>query len=63
MTDYGLYPNGIIVMASAPASGASIQWTGTYNWLCRFDDDSVDFQAIADGYWSVGSLKFTTEKL
>ena len=63
VTDYGLYPNGIIVMASAPASGASIQWTGTYNWLCRFDDDSVDFQAIADGYWSVDSLKFTTEKL
>ena len=63
VADYGLYPNGIIVMASAPASGASVQWTGTYNWLCRFDDDSVDFQAIADGFWSVGSLKFTTEKL
>ena len=63
VTDYGLYPNGIIVMASAPASGASIQWTGTYNWLCRFDDDSVDFQAFGDGFWSLGSLTFTTEKL
>ena len=63
VTDYGLYPNGIIVMASAPAWGASIQWTGTYNWLCRFDDDSVDFQAFGDGFWSLGSLTFTTEKL
>ena len=63
VTDYGLYSNGIIVMASAPASGASIQWTGTYNWLCRFDDDSVDFQAFGDGFWSLGSLTFTTEKL
>ena len=63
ITDYGLLSNGVIVMASAPASGASIQWTGTYNWLCRFDDDSIDFEAIADGFWSLGSLKFSTEKL
>ena len=63
ITDYGLLSNGVIVMASAPASGAAIQWTGTYNWLCRFDDDSIDFEAIADGFWSLGSLKFSTEKL
>jgi len=63
VTDYGLLSNGVIVMASAPASGASILYTGTYNWLCRFDDDSIDFEAIADGFWSLGSLKFSTEKL
>ena len=50
-------PN-VIAFASAPASGASIAWTGTYAFLCRFLEDSMDFEEIISGAWQNKSVKF-----
>ena len=54
---------GIVTCATAPVAGAVLAWTGTFNWLCRFDDDSLDFQQFGTGLWSMDSLKFSTVKL
>ena len=63
VTDYVLGATGIVTCATAPVAGAVLAWTGMFNWLCRFDDDSLDFQQFGTGLWSMGSLKFSTVKL
>jgi uncharacterized protein (TIGR02217 family) len=47
-----------ITFATAPASGASITWTGSYAFLCRFLDDQWDFEEIMSGAWQNKSVKF-----
>lgn len=65
---FTLGANGLITFNTPPANGAALTWTGTYRWLCRFDDDALDFQrdygAGEDGgpIWSLATCKFTTEK-
>jgi len=54
---------GLVTFATPPAAGAALTWSGTFNWLCRFDDDQIDFAELGRGMWSLSSLKFTTEKL
>jgi uncharacterized protein (TIGR02217 family) len=54
--------HGLVVFASPPASGAALTWTGTYSWVCRFDDDQVEFQNFAQNFWEAQSIKFTTER-
>ena len=50
-------PN-ILVFATAPPAGAAIVADFTYAFVCRFLDDSQDFEAIASGLWQLGGLKF-----
>ena len=57
---YTLGSYGQITFATAPALGASIAWDGAYDWLCRFDDDTLAIQQDMSGFWSVKSLKFST---
>ncbi len=47
-----------ITFTTAPASGASIAWTGTYAFQCRFLDDQMDFEEIMSGAWQTKSVKF-----
>lgn len=54
---------GLITFGSTPANGASLKWTGTFAWLCRFDEDSNEFDKFAYQFWNLGRLAFTTEKL
>lgn len=54
---------GLVTFDAAPANGAAITWTGTYNWLCRFDDDSLDLAKFANNFWELRKVKFSTEKL
>ena len=60
---YTLGTSGILTFVTAPAAAAALTWTGSFNWLCNFDDDSVDFQQFGAGLWSMQSLKFSTVKL
>lgn len=60
---YTIGTTGLVTFTTAPASGAALTWTGTFNWLCRFDDDTIDFEEFASNYWALGSLKFTTLKV
>jgi uncharacterized protein (TIGR02217 family) len=47
-----------ITFSTAPASGASIAWTGTYAFQCRFLDDQLDFEEFIAGAWQNKSVKF-----
>ena len=60
---YSIQPGGIIRFNTPPANGAALAWTGTFNWLCRFDDDALDFQKFANNFWRLGKIGMTSEAL
>lgn len=60
---YTLLDGGIIHFTSAPGAGVQPDWTGTFNWLCRFDEDRFKFTRGMPGYWAAKDLTFTTVKL
>jgi uncharacterized protein (TIGR02217 family) len=59
---YTLGTQGLVTFNSPPAGGASLTWDGTFNWLCRFQDDQMDFSKFMSGLWEIKALKFTTIK-
>lgn len=59
-TTYSLAGPGVIVFLSPPASGTFLTWIGTWNWLCRFDDDKTEFSQDMYGFWSCKKLAFTS---
>jgi uncharacterized protein (TIGR02217 family) len=54
---------GAITFNTAPASAASLTWTGSFYWPCRFDEDDIDFTRFMTNLWEIKVLKFSTEKL
>lgn len=62
-TAYSHIGNGIIRFTTAPASGAAIDWTGTYYWRCAFTQDTMDF-INNDGVdiWKTNKITFETVK-
>lgn len=54
---------GVITFDTAPASGTFLSWTGTYDWLCRFDSETVNFKEIMSGIWQLDKLTFSNELL
>ena len=50
--------NGLVTFAAAPAVGAAIGWTGYFGFLCRFDDDKLDFEQFMQNLWKADSVKF-----
>ena len=59
--NYTLGPSGIVTFTSAPASLAALVWTGTYTWLCRFDEDSLNLTDFMQGLSDAKALKFSSE--
>jgi uncharacterized protein (TIGR02217 family) len=59
---YTLGTQGLVTFNSPPAAAAPLQWTGTFNWLCRFDDDQAALEKFMDKLWEVKTIKFTTIK-
>lgn len=63
-TDYTVdLTTGIVTFVAAPANGAALTWSGTYNWYARFDDDSAEFEKFAYQFWNLKKITFTTELL
>lgn len=60
---YTLEDAGVIRFDAAPANSTTLTWTGTYNWLCRFDEDVQEFEKFADKFWRLKKITFTTEAL
>lgn len=65
-TDYTVSSTGVVTFVSAPASNAILTWQGTFQYLCRFSEDSVD--AVREfttnsgtDLWSVSSIKWSSE--
>jgi uncharacterized protein (TIGR02217 family) len=58
--DYTINSSGLVTFTAAPGNGLPVQWTGTYYWRCRFDDDAIDFTEFANLFWSLKKLAFRT---
>lgn len=54
---------GQVTFASPPGVGTVLTWTGSYNWLCRFDDDTIGLSEFMSNFWSLSKLSFTSIKL
>jgi hypothetical protein len=59
-------PTGVVTFSAAPASGAVLTVTGSFYFLCRFSDDTLD--AIRSyttnsglDHWMVQGIKFCSE--
>lgn len=59
-TAFTLGAFGMITFTSAPPAAAPVSWSGDFNWLCRFDDDKIEFSNFMDGFWSAGRVAFTS---
>jgi hypothetical protein len=60
LANYAVGTGGIVTIAPAPASGAPLVWSGPYAWLCRFDEDTLEFSNFMYLYWELKKCDFTT---
>lgn len=59
-TDYTISSTGKVTFTVAPAGAAVLTWTGTYNWWCNWDSDSLDVSEYFAGWFEAQKLTFTT---
>lgn len=57
MNEYGL-----VTFTSAPGNGVVITWTGTFFFVCKFDEDELDISQFASKFWEQDGLSFTSVK-
>lgn len=62
-TDFTIGSTGIVTFASAPSLGAAITWTGSFYWVCEFDDDQIEFSQFVSGVSEVKKLTFSSKLL
>jgi uncharacterized protein (TIGR02217 family) len=65
-TPTSISSTGVVTFASAPANGAILTWSGSFRYLCRFAEDTIDSTrsfSINSGIdqWMVQSVKFSSE--
>lgn len=75
---YGVYVNGTevasntytlgnfpatITFNTAPAQAATLAWSGTYNYLCRFLEDTIQFDEFMYQLWQLKSLQLESVNL
>lgn len=63
VTDYVVSATGLVTFTVAPAAAHLLTWTGTYTWLCRFNDDTNDFEKFMLNLYELKKIKFSTEKI
>ena len=51
-TGYTIAPWGQLTFATAPASGATLTWSGCPLSVCRFDQDNLDLVQLASLLWT-----------
>lgn len=57
---------GVITFAFAPPSGSVLTWTGSFRYLCRFSEDTVDATRVFSvnnglDHWMFAGIKFSSE--
>jgi len=52
-----------VTFNTAPANGAYLSWAGNYDYLCMFDEDSIDFEEFMFQLWTLKSLKLESVNL
>lgn len=60
-SDYSISAAGVVTFVTAPAAAAALTWTGSFYWVCEFDDDQIEFEQIASGLHQVKKLTFTSK--
>ena len=60
---YTITPPNIVTFSSAPASGVAVTADFTYAFQCRFLDDAMDFENLAQNLWAVKVVKFRSVKV
>jgi hypothetical protein len=51
---------GFILFNTAPTSGHSLTWTGSWYYRCRFDEDTYEFTQFLQGLWSAKKVSFSS---
>jgi len=60
--DYTISTLGVVTFTAAPANGNPLTWTGTFNWYCRFSDDTADFEKMfATPLWELRKISLSSE--
>jgi len=54
---------GTVTFAAPPGNGLAITWTGTFNWLCQWDQDTAEFSNFAYLFWELKKLTFRSSRL
>lgn len=69
-TQYTISNKGVLSFSTlTPASGSTVSWAGTFNWVCRFDKDQYEFSQFtySSDYqgplWDVKRLSWTSIKM
>jgi uncharacterized protein (TIGR02217 family) len=57
-TDYTIDALGMVNFVTAPVSGATITWTGSYHYRVRFDQDVAEFEQFMRNLWELKTLGF-----
>lgn len=57
---------GVVTFAAAPPLDSVLTWTGSFKYLCRFSEDTIDATrvfTINDGldHWTFQAIKFSSE--
>lgn len=61
--NYAISTSGLVTFVTPPVAGHTITWTGTFSWVCRFDEDMLDLSNFARAFWELKKLPFSTEKI
>jgi uncharacterized protein (TIGR02217 family) len=64
--NYSIGPTGIVTFnpGHAPLAGHTLEWSGSWYYRCRFDEDEVVWSKFMTvGLWMVKKLAFTSVKL
>jgi uncharacterized protein (TIGR02217 family) len=57
-TDYTISATGMVTFVTAPASSASISWTGAFYYRCRFLSDMMDLNQFMSLRYNLNKLEF-----
>jgi len=66
VTSVSISSTGVVTFSSAPASAAILTWSGSFYYLCRFAEDTIDSTrsfTINNGIdqWMIQGVKFSSE--
>lgn len=65
-TDYSVSSTGVVTFTSAPANNATLTWSGSFYFLCRFAEDSFkDLSLVAynanGAVWTCSNIAYSSE--
>jgi hypothetical protein len=66
VTPASISSTGVVTFSSAPMSGYTLKWTGSFYFLCRFTEDTIDAVrtfTVNNGVdqWNFSGIKFSSE--